>query len=153
MTDVLLPVVLLISIVTLAIAIGAFRSSRRSEGLGEDRYELLRNQHDWLEALREERTTLMEALQRETSERRRFMESLRGADPQSVEDLERERQDSARRAEGQEQEFRRLEKELEQEASAALGGSAVGRTARIRARGANREFSKMRSGWGRSASS
>src|SRR5215210_8983562 len=92
MMDVLLPVVLLISIVTLAIVIGTLRSSRRSEGLGEDRYELLRNQHNWLEALREERTTLMEALQRETSERQEFMESLKGTEPQLA-DLAREREE------------------------------------------------------------
>ena len=115
MTDVLLPVVLLISIVTLAIAIGTLRSSRRSEGLGEDRYELLRNQHNWLEALREERTMLMEALQRETSERQTLMESFREADPRLTEDLARDRQDNVHRAELQEQERVRLEKELEHE--------------------------------------
>jgi len=116
MIDVLLPVVLFIGIVTLAIAIGTLRSSRRSENLGEDRYELLRSQHDWLEALREERTTLTEALQRESSERQKFMEALGSADPQVVEDLKRERQgriDDANRARLQERERARLEEELE----------------------------------------
>ena len=58
MMDLLLPVILLISIATFAIAIGTLRSSRRSEDLGEDRYELLRDQHDRLEMLREERRML-----------------------------------------------------------------------------------------------
>jgi hypothetical protein len=52
MTNLLLPAVLLVTIVTLAVAIGALRSSRRSEDLGEDRYELLRDQQDRLEMLR-----------------------------------------------------------------------------------------------------
>jgi hypothetical protein len=54
MMDLLLPTGLLVSIVTLAITIGTLRSSRRSEGLGEDRYELLRDQRDRLDMLREE---------------------------------------------------------------------------------------------------
>jgi hypothetical protein len=69
MMDLLLPAVLWVSIVPLAVAIGALRSSRRSEGLGEDRYELLRDQHDRLEMLREERRMLTEQLERESRER------------------------------------------------------------------------------------
>jgi len=39
---------------------------------------LLRDQHERLELLREERRMLIAELERETSERQRFMESLRG---------------------------------------------------------------------------
>src|ERR671920_2296815 len=92
MMDLLLPGVLLVSIVTLAIAIGTLRSSRRSEGLGEDRYELLRDQHDRLEMLREERRMLIEELERESQERRQLTEYLEETDPRMVEHLERRRQ-------------------------------------------------------------
>src|SRR5215216_5234767 len=92
MMDLLLPAVLLVSIVTLAIAIGALRSSRRSENLGEDRYELLRDQHDRLEMLREERRMLTEELERQSRERRQLTEYLEETDPRLVENLERWRQ-------------------------------------------------------------
>ena len=42
LTNAVLGVVLLLGVATLAVAIGTLRSSRRSEGLGESRYELLR---------------------------------------------------------------------------------------------------------------
>jgi colicin import membrane protein len=129
MIDVLLPAVLLVGIATLAIAVGALRSSRRSQELGEDRYELLRDQHDRLELLREERRTLIEELERESQERRQLMEALKGAGPQLGEGVEQALQknvETARRAEQQEQqrrlrlerELRRLEQELEQEREA-----------------------------------
>ena len=51
MIDALLGAVLLVGVATLAVAIGALRSSRRSEGLGENRYELLRDQQERLEAV------------------------------------------------------------------------------------------------------
>src|ERR687896_1859414 len=92
MMDLLLPGVLLVSIVTLAIAVGTLRSSRRSEGLGEDRYELLRDQRDRLELLREERRMLIEELERESRERRQLTEYLEETDPRMVEHLERRRQ-------------------------------------------------------------
>src|SRR5215208_1847632 len=92
MMDLLLPAVLLVSIVTLAVAIGALRSSRRSEDLGEDRYELLRDQHDRLEMLREERRMLTEQLERESLERRQLTEYLEETDPRLMENLERRRQ-------------------------------------------------------------
>jgi pyruvate/2-oxoglutarate dehydrogenase complex dihydrolipoamide acyltransferase (E2) component len=96
MTDVSLPVVLmvsilLVSILTFAVTIRNLRSSRRSEALGEDRYELLRDQHDRLELLREERQMLIEELERESQQRQQLMEFLGKAPPQLVEDLERER--------------------------------------------------------------
>jgi hypothetical protein len=57
--DVLLPGVLLIGVATLTVVLWRLR---RSEVLGQDRYELLRNQHERLELLREERRMLMEEL-------------------------------------------------------------------------------------------
>jgi chromosome segregation ATPase len=124
-SEALLTVILLLGIATLTISFYALRSSRRSEGLGEDRYELLRDQHDRLTLLREERGMLVEVLERESQERRQLMESLKAASPQLVDDLEQFRQESvenARRADEQqeqerlrlEQELQRLEQELEQ---------------------------------------
>src|SRR5215204_1575521 len=92
MLDLLLPGVFFVSIVTLAIAIGTLRSSRRSEGLGEDRYELLRDQHDRLEMLREERRMLTEQLARESRERRQLTEYLEETDPRLMANLERRRE-------------------------------------------------------------
>src|SRR4028119_852338 len=125
MTDLLLPAVLLFSVVTLAVPIGALRSSRRSEGLGENRYELLRDQNERLEMLREERRMLTEQLERESRERRQLTEYLEETDPRLVENLKWRRQariESEREVErlGEEgrrlqQEHQRLGEELEQE--------------------------------------
>src|SRR5215208_1271637 len=112
MTNMLLPAVLLVSIITLAVAIGALRSSRRSEHLGEDRYELLRDQHDRLEMLREERRMLTEQLERESQERQRLTDYLEEADPRLMENLERRRQartESGREVQRLEEERRSLE--------------------------------------------
>ena len=114
MTDLLLPAVLLFSVVTLAVAIGALRSSRRSEGLGENRYELLRDQNERLEMLREERRMLTEQLERESRERRQLTEYLEETDPRLVENLKRRRQariESEREVERLEEEGRRLQQE------------------------------------------
>src|SRR5918999_1602204 len=111
MMDLLLPGVLLVSIVTLVITIGTLRSSRRSEDLGEDRYELLRDQHDRLEMLREERRMLIEELERGSQERRQLTEYLEETDPRLMEHFERWRQART----GSEREAERLEEELEQE--------------------------------------
>src|SRR5215210_8141418 len=92
MIDALLGVVLLVGVATLAVAIGALRSSRRSEGLGEDRHELLRDQHDRLEMMREERRMVAEELERESRERRQLTEYLEETDPRLVEHLKRRRQ-------------------------------------------------------------
>jgi predicted nuclease with TOPRIM domain len=54
---------------TLRVAVGSLRSARRSEQLGEDRFELLRDQAERLELLREERRTLTEKLELERQER------------------------------------------------------------------------------------
>src|SRR5215216_798782 len=124
MMDLLLPVVLLVGIVTLAIAIGTLRSSRRSEDLGEDRYELLRDQHDRMEMLRKERHMLIEQLERESQERRQLTEYLEETDPRLMENLERRRQSRSgreREVEGLkeerwplQQEYQRVKEELEQ---------------------------------------
>jgi hypothetical protein len=60
--DALLLIILVVSIASLAVPIRTLRSSRRAEDLGEDCYELLRDQHDRLEMLRDERRMLTEQL-------------------------------------------------------------------------------------------
>jgi hypothetical protein len=68
MIDLLLPAVLVMSIVTLAVTVRNLLSARRSEELGESRYELLRDQNDRLEMLREARRMLVEELEREKTQ-------------------------------------------------------------------------------------
>lgn len=58
-----------LGVANLAAAIGAWRRARRAEELGEGRFELLRDQHERLELLREERKTLLGELERERQER------------------------------------------------------------------------------------
>ena len=111
MIDVLLPVVLLVGLATLAIALSALWSSRRSESLGEDRYELLRDHRNRLELLHEERQILIEQLEQESRERQRLIESVKGVGSQPPETREQDAED-AQRAEQQEQERLRLEHEL-----------------------------------------
>jgi hypothetical protein len=72
MIGMLLVSVLLVGIVTLVAILVTLRSSRRAEELGEDRYELLRDQQEWLELLREERKMLTEKLEQESKERRQL---------------------------------------------------------------------------------
>ena len=120
MGDVLPPAVilvsiLLVSILTLAVAIRSLQSSRTSERLGEDRYELLRDQWARLEFLREERKMLMDELERQSRERQQLTEFLGKTPPQLVEDLKRERTEhleAQERIEDLEQERLRLEQEL-----------------------------------------
>jgi pyruvate/2-oxoglutarate dehydrogenase complex dihydrolipoamide acyltransferase (E2) component len=124
-TDVLLPVALLacilvVSILTLAIVIRNLRSSRRSVALGEDRYELQRDQHERLALLREERQTLLEELERQSREREQLMELLEKTPQQLVEDLEKEREvhlEARERIEYLEQERHQLMEQLEREHS------------------------------------
>src|ERR687897_715668 len=114
MMDLLLPVILLASVASFTVAILTFRSSRRSENLGEDRYELLRDQHDRLEMLREERRMLTEELERESREPRQLTEYLGETDPRLMENLERRRQasiESERDVERLEEQRLRLEQE------------------------------------------
>ena len=118
MTDVLIPAVLLVSILTLAIAIRSLRSSRRSEALDENRYELLRDQWDRLEFMREERRMLIEELERQSQERQQLTEFLGKTPPQLVEDLKNlkkergELLETQERIEDLEQERLRMEREL-----------------------------------------
>jgi hypothetical protein len=119
MSNVLLPavlLVLLVSIASLVIAILIYQVSRRSADFGADRYELLRDQDRRLELLREERQVLREELERESQERQRLMERLRevlgrGASQELVETLKTE---NARKDEQWEQERLRLEQEQEE---------------------------------------
>src|SRR3712207_9096018 len=84
--------VFMVGIAILAVSIGALRSSRRSEGLGENRYELLRDQHERLELLREERQMLLEELERESRNRQQFAVLLEETGPQLIEGLKKARQ-------------------------------------------------------------
>ena|SRR5215211_6395723 len=114
LTAVLLGSILLVSILTLAGTILSLRSSRRSEVLGEDRYELLRDQRDRLELLREERRMLIEELERQSREHQQLMEFLGKIPSQLVEDLKKERREhleAQERIEDLKQERLRLEQE------------------------------------------
>src|SRR5829696_892267 len=103
-------------VATLVAALGALRSARRCEQLGEDRLELLRDQHERLELLREERRTLREELELEREgrlhnhrERQRLAKELEHVGLARSED-KREARREAERLEG---EVRRLAEELE----------------------------------------
>jgi hypothetical protein len=130
MIDILLPAILVVGIAILAVTVYVLRSSRRLEDLGVDRYELLHEQHDQMELLREERRMLREELERESQERQKLLEYLQqvlGADANQVliEEIEQERQERMksehqvqRREQDRlrlEQEYDQLEKKLEQE--------------------------------------
>ena len=58
-----------LGVANLVAAVGALRGARRAEELGEGRFELLRDQHERLELLREERRMLLDELERERRER------------------------------------------------------------------------------------
>src|SRR5215210_2132899 len=114
MSDLLIPAVLVVGIVTLAVTVRNLLSARRSEELGESRYELLRDQQDRLEMLREERRMLTEQLERESQERQQLTEYLEETDPRLRENLKRRLQarlESEREAKRLEEERRRLEQE------------------------------------------
>ncbi len=66
-----------LGIATLIIASGALRSTLRAEKLGEDRFELLRDQQERLELLREERRVLAEGLEFERRERLQAQERVK----------------------------------------------------------------------------
>ncbi|MDQ3864662.1 MAG: hypothetical protein M3317_14425 [Actinomycetota bacterium] len=66
-----------LGVANLAAAIGALRGVRRAEELGEGRFELLRDQHERLELLREERSVLLEELERERRERLEAQERIK----------------------------------------------------------------------------
>src|SRR5918998_245656 len=58
-----------LGIATFVVASGTRKSALRAEKLGEDRFELLRDQQERLELLREERRVLSEELEHERRER------------------------------------------------------------------------------------
>jgi cobalamin biosynthesis Mg chelatase CobN len=110
-------VIFLTCIATLVVGIRILQSSRRSEGLGEDRNELLRDQYERLELLREERQLLIEELEGESRERRQLMEYLGGDRTQLVDDREMAQQgrtENALSAKQSEQERLLMEQQLHQ---------------------------------------
>lgn len=58
-----------LGVANLLAAMGTLRGARRAEELGEGRFELLRDQHERLELLREEGRMLLDELERERRER------------------------------------------------------------------------------------
>jgi chromosome segregation ATPase len=112
-----------LGVATLLVAAGGLRSARRGELLGHDRIELLRDQAERLELLREERKTLSEELELERHERleaQRRVEQLTREHPhlelerelnRVTEELELEREGRLHNH----RERQRLEAELEEE--------------------------------------
>ena len=66
-----------LGVVNLVAAVGAPRGACRSEELGEERFELLRDQHERLELLREEHRMLLDELERERRERLEAQERVK----------------------------------------------------------------------------
>ncbi len=66
-----------LGVANLVAAVGALRGAHRAEELGEGRFELLRDQHDRLELLREERRMLLDELERERRERLEAQERVK----------------------------------------------------------------------------
>jgi hypothetical protein len=91
MTDLILFGVLLLSVATFAVVILVLRTSQRSVRIGESRYDLLLNQRDMMEMLREERQMLSGELQRRSHEQQGQEERLQETHPGSSEDPERKR--------------------------------------------------------------
>jgi hypothetical protein len=115
MVNVALLVIFLACIATLIVGLRILQSSRRSVSLGEDRNELLRDQYERLELLREERQVLLKELEGESLERRQLMEHLEGRTPLKDDgELEQARMESARISEQSEQERLRLEQQVDQ---------------------------------------
>jgi chromosome segregation ATPase len=115
-SNVLLVIVLAVSVVTLTVTVRTLQGSQRSEDLGEDRFQLLRDQHEQLDMLREEWHVLIEELERGSQERRQLTEYLEATDPRLMEHFEQWRQartGSEREAERLEEERRRLEQEYQ----------------------------------------
>jgi chromosome segregation ATPase len=108
--------IVVIATANLFVAIRTLRSSLRSEELGESRYELLRDEQERLELLREERRTLIDALEQESQECRQLLGYLESGRPQLVEDLKNKQERhlvAQQQAERQEQEQTRLRQELQ----------------------------------------
>jgi hypothetical protein len=66
-----------IGVANLVAASGALRSVRRAEELGEGHFELLRDQHERLELLREKRRMLLDELERKRRERLEAQERVK----------------------------------------------------------------------------
>jgi hypothetical protein len=116
MIEAALLAIALIATASLIAAVLTLRSSLRSEELGESRRELLRDQQERLELLREERQTLVEALEQESQERRQLLGYLKNGGTQWVDGVEGERERqlvAQQQAERQEQERARLQLELQ----------------------------------------
>lgn len=110
--------IIVIAIATLIAATLTLRSSIRSEGLGESRRELLREQQERLELLREERRTFLDELERESRERRQLIEYLEESDPRLRENFELRRQalvENDREVGRLEQEHQQVTEELQVE--------------------------------------
>jgi F0F1-type ATP synthase assembly protein I len=101
----------ILGFVTLGFAAGTLRSARRTEQLSEDRLDLLRDHHERLELMREERRMLLEELERESRERQQLIESLKEVGQQPPK-TGKQNAEVAKRAAQQEQERLRIEQEL-----------------------------------------
>jgi chromosome segregation ATPase len=115
MIELSLLAIVVIATANLIVAIRTLRSSLKSEGRGENRYELLRDQQEWFELLREERRTLLEELERESQERGQLTAYLEQTDPRLKENLEQTRQartQNEREVGRLEQEIRRVKEEF-----------------------------------------
>ena len=128
-----------LGLANILIAAGALRSARRGEQLGEDRFELLRDQGERLKLLREERKTLLEELELERQERleaQRRVERLTREHPhlELERELQRVTEELQLEREGRlhnHRERQRLAKELEEERLArSQGKQEVGRLQR-----------------------
>jgi pyruvate/2-oxoglutarate dehydrogenase complex dihydrolipoamide acyltransferase (E2) component len=89
---------LVLSTATLLIALRVWQSAHRSERAGEGRLEILREQQERLEFMREERRLLVEELQRQLS---RLEERLKENPPQEVAEGEQVVEQPAERSAGQ----------------------------------------------------
>jgi pyruvate/2-oxoglutarate dehydrogenase complex dihydrolipoamide acyltransferase (E2) component len=92
---------LVLSTVTLLIAWRVLQSAHRSERAGEERLEILRDQQERLEFMREERRLALEELERqhmrEQQERLAVIRGIRGERRRALEELQRQRSGSEER--------------------------------------------------------
>ncbi len=66
-----------VGMTAVVLALGIFRSALRTEEMGNERLEILREQQERLELLREERRTLLEELRRVHDQRAELERALR----------------------------------------------------------------------------
>jgi pyruvate/2-oxoglutarate dehydrogenase complex dihydrolipoamide acyltransferase (E2) component len=117
---------LVLSTVTLLIALRVWQSAYRSERAGEERLEILREQQERLEFMREERRLALEELERqhmrEQQERLAEIRGIRGERRRLLEELQRQRSGSEERLkEKPTQEGGEGEEVVEQPAERSLG--------------------------------